>query len=266
MRRARQPHQHPSRNRTPPPRTIASGCQSPLANELAEVVEARADEAPAGDVVVGQPVQHQADRGRDARRGSAAGRPGSPGRGTRPAGRSTPASCPPAGAGLDAGAAVAPPGGRVPGRRGRARSSAYLRRWAGAGARRCASLGPRRRPRDVSGRLSDVPATILDGKATAAAIKSDLTARVAALAEAGHRPGLGTLLVGTTPAASGTSTASTPTARRSASPPSSANCPPPPRRRRSRRSSRSSTPTRRAPATSSSCPCRRASTRTPSSS
>ncbi|WP_338677173.1 bifunctional methylenetetrahydrofolate dehydrogenase/methenyltetrahydrofolate cyclohydrolase [Streptomyces sp. SCSIO 30461] len=39
-------------------------------------------------------------------------------------------------------------------------------------------------------------AQILDGKAAAAAIKSDLTARVAALKAAGVTPGLGTLLVG----------------------------------------------------------------------
>ena len=44
-----------------------------------------------------------------------------------------------------------------------------------------------------------MPATILDGKATAAAIRSELTERVAALAAAGHRPGLGTLLVGNDP-------------------------------------------------------------------
>jgi methylenetetrahydrofolate dehydrogenase (NADP+) / methenyltetrahydrofolate cyclohydrolase len=44
-----------------------------------------------------------------------------------------------------------------------------------------------------------VPATILDGKATAAAIRGELTERVAALAAAGHRPGLGTLLVGDDP-------------------------------------------------------------------
>ncbi|MFF3288148.1 bifunctional methylenetetrahydrofolate dehydrogenase/methenyltetrahydrofolate cyclohydrolase [Streptomyces sp. NPDC003023] len=42
-------------------------------------------------------------------------------------------------------------------------------------------------------------AQILDGKATAAAIKSDLTARVAALKEQGVTPGLGTLLVGDDP-------------------------------------------------------------------
>lgn len=43
-------------------------------------------------------------------------------------------------------------------------------------------------------------ATILDGKATAAAIKSELAARVAALVGAGHRrPGLGTVLVGEDP-------------------------------------------------------------------
>jgi methylenetetrahydrofolate dehydrogenase (NADP+)/methenyltetrahydrofolate cyclohydrolase len=44
-----------------------------------------------------------------------------------------------------------------------------------------------------------VPATILDGKATAAAIRRELTDRVAALTEGGHRPGLGTLLVGDDP-------------------------------------------------------------------
>jgi methylenetetrahydrofolate dehydrogenase (NADP+)/methenyltetrahydrofolate cyclohydrolase len=44
-----------------------------------------------------------------------------------------------------------------------------------------------------------VPATILDGKATAAAIRTGLTGRVAALTAAGRRPGLGTLLVGDDP-------------------------------------------------------------------
>ncbi|WP_308123691.1 bifunctional methylenetetrahydrofolate dehydrogenase/methenyltetrahydrofolate cyclohydrolase [Modestobacter marinus] len=42
-------------------------------------------------------------------------------------------------------------------------------------------------------------ATILDGKATAAAIREELTARVARLADAGRLPGLGTLLVGDDP-------------------------------------------------------------------
>ena len=42
-------------------------------------------------------------------------------------------------------------------------------------------------------------ATILDGKATAAAIKSELAARVARLGEAGVVPGLGTVLVGDDP-------------------------------------------------------------------
>ncbi|GAA0305164.1 bifunctional methylenetetrahydrofolate dehydrogenase/methenyltetrahydrofolate cyclohydrolase [Streptomyces polychromogenes] len=42
-------------------------------------------------------------------------------------------------------------------------------------------------------------AQILDGKATAAAIKSELTSRVAALKERGITPGLGTLLVGDDP-------------------------------------------------------------------
>jgi methylenetetrahydrofolate dehydrogenase (NADP+) / methenyltetrahydrofolate cyclohydrolase len=44
-----------------------------------------------------------------------------------------------------------------------------------------------------------VPATILDGKATAAAIRTELTERVTALEAAGRRPGLGTLLVGDDP-------------------------------------------------------------------
>ena len=42
-------------------------------------------------------------------------------------------------------------------------------------------------------------ATILDGKATAKAIREDLTRRVAKLAEAGIMPGLGTVLVGDDP-------------------------------------------------------------------
>jgi methylenetetrahydrofolate dehydrogenase (NADP+)/methenyltetrahydrofolate cyclohydrolase len=42
-------------------------------------------------------------------------------------------------------------------------------------------------------------ATILDGKATAAAIREDLTVRVAKLAEGGRTPGLGTVLVGDDP-------------------------------------------------------------------
>ena len=42
-------------------------------------------------------------------------------------------------------------------------------------------------------------ATILDGRATAAAVKADLATRVARLAAAGIRPGLGTVLVGDDP-------------------------------------------------------------------
>jgi methylenetetrahydrofolate dehydrogenase (NADP+)/methenyltetrahydrofolate cyclohydrolase len=45
-----------------------------------------------------------------------------------------------------------------------------------------------------------VTATILDGRATAAAIKSELAERVAKLAIEGVRPGLGTVLVGEDPA------------------------------------------------------------------
>jgi len=44
-----------------------------------------------------------------------------------------------------------------------------------------------------------VTATILDGKATAAKVRDELRDQVAALATAGHRPGLGTLLVGDDP-------------------------------------------------------------------
>jgi methylenetetrahydrofolate dehydrogenase (NADP+)/methenyltetrahydrofolate cyclohydrolase len=44
-----------------------------------------------------------------------------------------------------------------------------------------------------------VVATTLDGKATAAAIRAELTATVARLAAVGRRPGLGTLLVGDDP-------------------------------------------------------------------
>jgi methylenetetrahydrofolate dehydrogenase (NADP+) / methenyltetrahydrofolate cyclohydrolase len=44
-----------------------------------------------------------------------------------------------------------------------------------------------------------VTAQILDGKATARAIKADLTTRVARLAEHGVRPGLGTVLIGDDP-------------------------------------------------------------------
>jgi methylenetetrahydrofolate dehydrogenase (NADP+)/methenyltetrahydrofolate cyclohydrolase len=45
-----------------------------------------------------------------------------------------------------------------------------------------------------------VSATVLDGKATLAAIKSELKQRIAALAERGIVPGLGTVLVGDDPA------------------------------------------------------------------
>lgn len=48
-------------------------------------------------------------------------------------------------------------------------------------------------------RLVAVTAQILDGKAVAAAIKTELTGRVAALREAGFVPGLGTILVGDDP-------------------------------------------------------------------
>jgi methylenetetrahydrofolate dehydrogenase (NADP+)/methenyltetrahydrofolate cyclohydrolase len=44
-----------------------------------------------------------------------------------------------------------------------------------------------------------VPAQILDGKATAAAVRAELAGRVAALAAQGRAPGLGTVLVGQDP-------------------------------------------------------------------
>jgi methylenetetrahydrofolate dehydrogenase (NADP+)/methenyltetrahydrofolate cyclohydrolase len=47
--------------------------------------------------------------------------------------------------------------------------------------------------------MTPVAATILDGKATAAAIKSELATRVAALKSQGIHPGLGTILVGDDP-------------------------------------------------------------------
>jgi methylenetetrahydrofolate dehydrogenase (NADP+)/methenyltetrahydrofolate cyclohydrolase len=47
--------------------------------------------------------------------------------------------------------------------------------------------------------MTHVAATILDGKATAAAIKSELATRVAALKAQGVHPGLGTILVGDDP-------------------------------------------------------------------
>jgi len=48
--------------------------------------------------------------------------------------------------------------------------------------------------------MASVSATILDGKATLATIKSELKLRIAALAERGIVPGLGTVLVGDDPA------------------------------------------------------------------
>ena len=57
-------------------------------------------------------------------------------------------------------------------------------------------------------------ATILDGKATAAAVKAELATRVAALNAKGIYPGLGTVLVAMIPAVMRTSGASTRTARR----------------------------------------------------
>lgn len=58
----------------------------------------------------------------------------------------------------------------------------------------------RRKPRGIPVTHSGlVTAQILDGRATAAAIRTELTARVAELAERGVVPGLGTILVGDDP-------------------------------------------------------------------
>ena len=51
----------------------------------------------------------------------------------------------------------------------------------------------------TEGYFAAVSAQILDGKATAAAVKADLKERVAALAARGVVPGLGTILVGDDP-------------------------------------------------------------------
>src|SRR5262249_47541251 len=51
----------------------------------------------------------------------------------------------------------------------------------------------------ADGSIGVVTATVLDGKAVAAAIKEDLKTRVKALAERGVRPGLATVLVGDDP-------------------------------------------------------------------
>ena len=106
-----------------------------------------------------------------------------------------------------------------------------------------------------------MPATILDGKATAAAIRAELTERVAALAAAGHRPGLGTLLVGDDPGSrwyvngKHRDCAEVGIASIQRELPATATQADVAGRRR-----RSSTPTRPAPATSSSCRCRAGST------
>ena len=78
-------------------------------------------------------------------------------------------------------------------------------------------------------------AKVLDGKATAAAIKEELRGRVAALAERGHTPGLGTLLVGEDAGSQKYVAGKHRDAPRWASSPSSVSCP------RTRRRSRSST-------------------------
>lgn len=77
-------------------------------------------------------------------------------------------------------------------------------------------------------------AQILDGKATAAAIKSELAVRVEALKARGVTPGLGTLLVGDDPGSRWYVNGKHRDCAQVASPPSRRNCRTPPRRRRSR--------------------------------
>ena len=66
---------------------------------------------------------------------------------------------------------------------------------------------------------------ILDGNATAAAIKEELKERVEALKAKGITPGLGTVLVGDDPASAPTWALSTATAQRSVLTPSVWTCP-----------------------------------------
>src|SRR4030095_10956817 len=58
---------------------------------------------------------------------------------------------------------------------------------------------PSHGPAPGAGRIHTMTATVLDGTATAAEIKSDLIQRVAKLREEGIVPGLGTILVGDDP-------------------------------------------------------------------
>ena len=132
-----------------------------------------------------------------------------------------------------------------------------------AGARRTQPDEPRTAPLApiAGGVAADCPtvtATILDGKATAAAIRAELTdAGRGAAPQPGIVPGLGTVLVGDDPGSRWLRRRQAPRLRRGRHRQHrSASCRPPPRRPTSRRSSTSSTPTRPAPATSSSCRCR----------
>src|SRR5215475_12354665 len=72
-------------------------------------------------------------------------------------------------------------------------------REPGPSGSRAAWAGRQRRASGAGGRISAMTATILDGKAVAAAIRADLTQRVAKLTAAGVTPGLGTVLVGDDP-------------------------------------------------------------------
>ncbi len=77
-------------------------------------------------------------------------------------------------------------------------------------------------------------AQILDGKATAAAIKSELAVRVEALKARGVTPGLGTLLVGDDPGSRWYVNGKHRDCAQVGIAPSRRNCRTPPRRRRSR--------------------------------
>ena len=93
-------------------------------------------------------------------------------------------------------------------------------------------------------------ATILDGKATLATIKSELKQRIEVLADRGIVPGLGTVLVGDDPASKWYVAAKHKDCAEVGIASIKGNCRPPPPRLRSRPSSTSSTPTRPAPDTS----------------
>ena len=188
MRPRRQPHQEAEHEQhAAAEHDQRRGCQARWSDDSGEVVEACAHEAPAADVVAPQPVQQQADAGGDARRGSAAGRRGSPGRGTT-TGRS------------EYGQRSVRRAVRRPWRPGpyAARESGSLISPSGPAE---AAAEPRTGARrgDARAALSACPRRSWTARRPRRRSATELTERVAALAAAGHRPGLGTLLVGRRP-------------------------------------------------------------------